>query len=287
MTRESAHDASRLVGPHGDLDPVPGAEPAHEAGEVCLDSAEADVDLVGDLSVGQAMGHGEEHLLVPRGERFDGLSRGQPRSQVSECRQQADRDVRGDERFTVGSRVDRRWVRLPLERYWLALRTEVVLLRPLLPVRRWWRRLPTWVASSSSMSSPSTSVALSLMGTPPTPTYVLGSGVYEVVPTLLWCRTLPTSFPALIPVVVRPDDVWMVDPPPPPPPPPPTRSMLALAFAALKCASTRGPSYWLRSHHTVAFCLRRRATYDAGCGDMFPERDEMERRMSVVVGLVR
>jgi hypothetical protein len=37
----------------------------------------------------------------------------------------------------------------------------------------------------------------------------------------------------------------------------------------------RGSSYCARSHHTVAFCFRIRATYDVG---EVPERADEERR---------
>ena len=41
----SGLDALRLVGPHGDLDPVPRAELVHQARQVRLDGAETDVEL--------------------------------------------------------------------------------------------------------------------------------------------------------------------------------------------------------------------------------------------------
>jgi transcriptional/translational regulatory protein YebC/TACO1 len=41
----------------------------------------------------------------------------------------------------------------------------------------------------------------------------------------------------------------------------------------------RGSSAWLRSHHTVAFCFRRRATYEVAAP---VERPEEERRMEVL-----
>src|SRR3954464_2084656 len=51
----AASDAAGLVGPHGDLDAVSGAELSHEAGEVGFDGAWGDVELAGDLIVGAAL----------------------------------------------------------------------------------------------------------------------------------------------------------------------------------------------------------------------------------------
>jgi len=47
----SALVAVRLVGPHGELDALPGAQLAQEAGHVRLGRAEADLQLVCDLRV--------------------------------------------------------------------------------------------------------------------------------------------------------------------------------------------------------------------------------------------
>ena len=55
----AASDAAGLVGPHGDLDAVSGAELSHEAGEVGFGGAWGDVELVGDLIVGAALGDSE------------------------------------------------------------------------------------------------------------------------------------------------------------------------------------------------------------------------------------
>ncbi len=49
--------AAGLVGPHGDLDAVSGAEFSHEAGEVGFDGAGADVKVGGDLTVGAAVSY--------------------------------------------------------------------------------------------------------------------------------------------------------------------------------------------------------------------------------------
>src|SRR5690242_9694671 len=56
---------------------------------------------------------------------------------------------------------------------------------------------------------------------------------------------------------------------------PPATSMLARILAWRCCAWMRGSSYWARSHQTVAFCFRIRATYEVG--DV-PERVDDERR---------
>lgn len=63
-------DAAGLVGPHGDLDAVSGAELSHEAGEVGFDGAWGDVELAGDLIVGAALGYRHEDFLLAGGEGF-------------------------------------------------------------------------------------------------------------------------------------------------------------------------------------------------------------------------
>ena len=70
----SASDAARFVGPHGDFDAVPGAKLGHETGEMSLDRAEADVELVADLGVGATLGHSDQNFLLAAGQCFDGLS---------------------------------------------------------------------------------------------------------------------------------------------------------------------------------------------------------------------
>src|SRR5919112_1589662 len=72
----AASDAAGLVGPHGDLDAVSGAEFSHEAGEVGFDGAWGDVELAGDLIVGAALGYRHEDFLLAGGERFYRLPRG-------------------------------------------------------------------------------------------------------------------------------------------------------------------------------------------------------------------
>src|SRR3954452_16693911 len=71
----AASDAAGLVGPHGDLDAVSGAQLPHEAGEVGFDGARGDVELAGDLAVGAALGYGHEDFLLAGGERFYRLPR--------------------------------------------------------------------------------------------------------------------------------------------------------------------------------------------------------------------
>ena len=66
----AASDAAGLVGPHGDLDAVSGAELSHEAGKVGFDGAWGDVELAGDLIVGAALGYRHEDFLLAGGERF-------------------------------------------------------------------------------------------------------------------------------------------------------------------------------------------------------------------------
>src|SRR5918995_1530855 len=97
----------RLVSPHRELDAVPGLELRHQAGEVGLHGAEADGELVGDLGVGAAAGHGEEDLLLPFGEGDDRLDRRRGRRGGGERRQQPGRDARGDEGVAPGGGGDR------------------------------------------------------------------------------------------------------------------------------------------------------------------------------------
>ena len=58
-----------LIGPERELDPVADAELAHEGAEVRLHRAERDVELGGDLVVGQPAGHRDQHLLLALGQR--------------------------------------------------------------------------------------------------------------------------------------------------------------------------------------------------------------------------
>ncbi len=63
-------DAAGLVGPHGDLDAVSGAELSHQTGEVGFNGAWGDVELAGDLVVGSSLGYRQEDLFLAGGERF-------------------------------------------------------------------------------------------------------------------------------------------------------------------------------------------------------------------------
>ena len=66
----AASDAAGLVGPHGELDAVSGAELAHEAGQVGFDGARGDVELAGDLIVGAALGYRHEDFLLAGGSTY-------------------------------------------------------------------------------------------------------------------------------------------------------------------------------------------------------------------------
>lgn len=59
---------------------------------------------------------------------------------------------------------------------------------------------------------------------------------------------------------------------------PPATCIAARIFAARCWARTRGSSCWERSHQTVAFCLRMRATYEVGEPLDPLEREEVDRR---------
>ena len=72
-----------------------------------LDRAQADVQLVGDLRVGPPVRHRDQDLLLPAGERLDGLRSWPPDAAVGECREQSGGDARRDECVTVGGGVDR------------------------------------------------------------------------------------------------------------------------------------------------------------------------------------
>src|SRR3954447_18042909 len=75
LASRSAPGAIGLVRPHRDLDAIPRAELGHQAGEMGLDRAEADVELVGDLAVRPSVGDGEQDLLLAARQRFGGLHR--------------------------------------------------------------------------------------------------------------------------------------------------------------------------------------------------------------------
>src|SRR5215213_10737250 len=105
--RCSAFDAVRFVGPHGDLDAISGAELGHQAGEVSLDGAEADVELVGDLTVRSTAGHREQDFFFTARERLGGLSRWSSVAGVGERGEQSRGDARGDQCIALGGGVDR------------------------------------------------------------------------------------------------------------------------------------------------------------------------------------
>lgn len=92
----SALDAVRFIGPHRHFDAVSGAEVGHEAGEVGLDGAEADVKFDGDLGLGSTVGNRDQDFLFSAGERCDGLRWRPSEALVGECREESDGDARGD-----------------------------------------------------------------------------------------------------------------------------------------------------------------------------------------------
>ena len=60
--------AFRFVGPHGEFDSVSGRELGHEAGEVELDGADADVEFLADLGVRLSSCDREEHFFFTLGQ---------------------------------------------------------------------------------------------------------------------------------------------------------------------------------------------------------------------------
>lgn len=70
----SGLDPPGFVGPHGNLNPIPGRQLGHEMGQVGLDRAEADVQLTSNLGIGKALGHCEEDLLFSLSQCFDWLN---------------------------------------------------------------------------------------------------------------------------------------------------------------------------------------------------------------------
>src|SRR5829696_873827 len=101
----AASDAAGLVGPHGDLDAVSGAELSHEAGEVGFDGAWGDVELAGDLIVGAALGYGHEDFLLAGGERFYRLPRWEGLCVGERC-EQSDSHAGCDQCVSVGGGVE-------------------------------------------------------------------------------------------------------------------------------------------------------------------------------------
>src|SRR5918999_3882341 len=103
----SAPDAARLVSPHGDLDAVPRVELSHEAGEVGLDGADADVHVVGDLVVGPPLSHWDQNLFFPTGKRLDRLSWWLTDTRAGEGSEKSCGNARGDEGVAFGCGMDR------------------------------------------------------------------------------------------------------------------------------------------------------------------------------------
>ncbi len=71
-----------------------------------LDRRERDVKFVGDFGVGPTTSHGDQHLLFPVGQRFNGLHRFRSARRLGEGFQQPDRDAGGDEGVTGGCGVN-------------------------------------------------------------------------------------------------------------------------------------------------------------------------------------
>ena len=71
-----------------------------------LDRADADVQVVSYLAVGPALGDGDQDLLLPAGEGFDGLGRWRAGVGLGEGREEPRGDARGDQGLAVGGGVD-------------------------------------------------------------------------------------------------------------------------------------------------------------------------------------
>jgi hypothetical protein len=83
-----------------------GAELVHEAGEVELDRAEADVEVVGDLGVGPTSSDCHEDLFLAFGEGNEWLPRVRGVRVLGEAGERAGGDARGDEGVTFGGGAD-------------------------------------------------------------------------------------------------------------------------------------------------------------------------------------
>jgi len=66
-------DAFCFVGPHGELDAVSRSELGHQAGDMELDCAHADVKLGADLGIRASPGHREQNSFLAFGQSFNGL----------------------------------------------------------------------------------------------------------------------------------------------------------------------------------------------------------------------
>src|SRR5688572_18494940 len=92
----SSPNAAGLVGPDRDLDAVARTDLGHEAGDVALHRAEADLELVGDLGVGSPAGDGQEDLLFAVGEGLARLRWRELGLSVCERREQSRSDAGSD-----------------------------------------------------------------------------------------------------------------------------------------------------------------------------------------------
>ena len=79
---------------------------AHQAGQVGLDGAEADVQAVGDLMVRPALSDRGENLLFTAGERFKGWLRRLSLVCAGEGSEQPRGDAGVDERVAMGGGTD-------------------------------------------------------------------------------------------------------------------------------------------------------------------------------------
>src|SRR6478609_9109609 len=98
--------AFRFVGPHGEFDSVSGRELGHEAGEVELDGADADVEFLADLGVRLSSCDREEHFFFSFGEGLDGLDWPGREGVVRESGQEPSGDPGVDERVALYRGVD-------------------------------------------------------------------------------------------------------------------------------------------------------------------------------------
>ena len=75
-TVPSLGEATRFIRPQRDFDPITYSKFGHEATEMRLHGAEADVQLVSNLGVGAAAGHREQYLFLAGSQRVDRLRGG-------------------------------------------------------------------------------------------------------------------------------------------------------------------------------------------------------------------
>src|SRR5690242_15023351 len=98
----SALDAAALVGPYRQLHAVSRVEFAHQAGQVGLDGADAEVELVCDLLVRSSAGDEDQKLLFAARERFSRLGRRPSVVGVGEGGEEPRGDVGCDQRVAGG-----------------------------------------------------------------------------------------------------------------------------------------------------------------------------------------